>query len=491
MLDKSSQVVPALVPYAHDVAAPPLCLPATSAPEQPHPVDTEPAIIELPFVDAIEETPLKTERPGDTSRTSIWSPLSTLVFASAHLLQLALHRCAGLIESTGRLFPVVPASLRDKRTRPRPVAANIPNYVLEHAPLVHLHSQEEFWPCDIASHLRHVTPSLNYTALPTKIEHWNLTNLDRLNTWAGGHFIYLQSKDDVETRPDWLSGRQNIPSALHEGRASSQRRSNTRSQAPLGAARSASGQLGHSQPGPDQKHQAGRSAAPAVLVVVEKEFGIVDAFWFFFYSYNLGNEVFSTRFGNHVGDWEHVLVRFQNERPNALFFSEHFFGEAYSFDAVEKIGSRPVTYSARGTHAMYGAVGSHDYILPFGLLKDVTDKGPLWDPSLNAYTYAFDTETGTLRPSTLTPDAPTEWFDFAGRWGDKSYPLNDSRQYEIAGQYHYVDGPLGPRFKDLGRGTVCQGKQACVIKSLLETDTVRIWPDVDDDGDQDEGCQSC
>ena len=140
---------------------------------------------------------------------------------------------------------------------------------------------------------------------------------------------------------------------------------------------------------------------------------------------------------------------------------------------------------------MYGAVGSHDYILPFGLLKDVTDKGPLWDPSLNAYTYAFDTETGTLRPSTLTPDAPTEWFDFAGRWGDKSYPLNDSRQYEIAGQYHYVNGPLGPRFKDLGRGTVCQGKQACVIKSLLETDTVRILPDVDDDGDQDEGCQSC
>ena len=205
-----------------------------------------------------------------------------------------------------------------------------------------------------------MTPSLNYTALPTKIEHWNLTNLDRLNTWAGGHFIYLQSKDDVETRPDWLSGRRNIPSALHEGRASSQRRSNARSQAPLGAARtsshstyaacleemlirhvgSASGQLGGSQPEPDQKHQAGRSAAPAVLVVVEKEFGIVDAFWFFFYSYNLGNEVFSTRFGNHVGDWEHVLVRFQNERPNALFFSEHFFGEAYSFDAVEKIGSR-------------------------------------------------------------------------------------------------------------------------------------------------------
>ena len=108
----------------------------------------------------------------------------------------------------------------------------------------------------------------------------------------------------------------------------------------IGHVGSASGQLGGSRPGPEQKHQAGHSPAPAVLVVVEKEFGIVDAFWFFFYSYNLGNEVFGIRFGNHVGDWEHVLVRFQNERPNALFFSEHFFGEAYSFDAVEKIGSR-------------------------------------------------------------------------------------------------------------------------------------------------------
>ena len=147
---------------------------------------------------------------------------------------------------------------------------------------------------------------------------------------------------------------------------------------------------------------------------------------------------------------------------------------------------------------MYGAAGSHDYILPFGLLKDVTDKGPLWDPSLNAYTYALDTETGTLRPSRLTPDAPTEWFDFAGRWGDKSYPLSDRRQYEIAGQYHYVNGPLGPRFKDLGRATVCQGHKACVIKSLVETDTVRLWPDMDDGDHQhdhhhhrDEGCQSC
>lgn len=74
--------------------------------------------------------------------------------------------------------------------------------------------------------------------------------------------------------------------------------------------------------------------------MVEKDFGIVDAFWFFFYSYNLGSEVLNVRFGNHVGDWEHTLVRFQGGRPTAVFFSEHYFGEAYTYDAVEKIGQR-------------------------------------------------------------------------------------------------------------------------------------------------------
>jgi hypothetical protein len=84
----------------------------------------------------------------------------------------------------------------------------------------------------------------------------------------------------------------------------------------------------------------GRSDAPAVLVVVEKDNGVVDAFFFFFYSYNLGNKVFNVRFGNHVGDWEHTVVRFQHGKPKAVFFSEHSFGEAYTYGALEKIGKR-------------------------------------------------------------------------------------------------------------------------------------------------------
>ncbi|MDN6412086.1 MAG: Vps62-related protein, partial [Yaniella sp.] len=95
--------------------------------------------------------------------------------------------------------------------------------------------------------------------------------------------------------------------------------------------------------GGEEIHQdaaGGRSDAPAILVVMDKGNGIVDAFWFYFYSFNLGNTVANVRFGNHVGDWEHCLVRFHNGNPKALFFSAHQGGEAYSYEAVEKIGQR-------------------------------------------------------------------------------------------------------------------------------------------------------
>ncbi|MCJ1468767.1 Vacuolar protein sorting-associated protein 62 [Pseudocyphellaria aurata] len=388
----------------------------------------------------------------------------------------------------------------------------IPQYVLDHAPLVHLFSGEKFWPCDIAEHLRHVTPHLNYTPIQARSQALNLTNLDDLNEWNNGRFVYLKSDDNVEERPGWLGGKKNIPNPPDKERESKdsdglfwQHRGSEAKAGPFHDAKMAQKYLGEkrkrhvtnrpesdSNPPRDheqevreearQRQQGGRSDAPAVLIVVNKGNGIVDAFWFFFYSYNLGNLVFNIRFGNHVGDWEHTLVRFENGKPRYVFYSEHFFGEAYSYGAVEKIGNRPVTYSATGTHAMYATPGIHPYILPLGLLHDETDRGPLWDPLLNSYAYTYDYRTDDLRASNLTPQAPTDWFYFRGHWGDKFYPSDDSRQYHFAGQYHYVSGPLGPRFKNLGRRKVCQGgyKDPCVIKNWLLPSTVKYWEGMGD-----------
>lgn len=231
--------------------------------------------------------------------------------------------------------------------------------------------------------------------------------------------------------------------------------------------------------------------------MVDKGSGILDAFWFLFYSYNLGQTVFSIRFGNHVGDWEHCMVRFENGIPRAMFLSEHAGGKAYVWDALEKfrpptsrassqpqhqeeedvrdsyLVERPIVYSAAGSHAMYADSGNHPYVLPFGLLKDVTDRGPLWDLALNTYAYFYDYEADrdgncsvSLVPARENPEAPTEWFHFAGSWGDELYDLSDERQYRLFGQYHYITGPLGPKFKRLDREKVCQTKRCKILESI-------------------------
>lgn len=202
----------------------------------------------------------------------------------------------------------------------------IPQYVFDHAPLVHLYSEEKFWPCDIAEHLLHVTPELNYTPIYPRIADLNLTNLDGLNDWDEGRYVYLTSDDNVEEMPDWLTGLENIPDIPEAMKGYTSPLSDSSSE--------------KKQKTRGQQQQGGRSDAPAFLICVDKGQGVVDAFWFFFYSFNLGNVVFNVRFGNHVGDWEHTLVRFQHGIPKYVFFSEHNFGSAYGYGAVEKIGKR-------------------------------------------------------------------------------------------------------------------------------------------------------
>lgn len=65
------------------------------------------------------------------------------------------------------------------------------------------------------------------------------------------------------------------------------------------------------------------------------------------------SSVLGQRFGNHVGDWEHTMVRFVNGAPDVVYYSEHSSGAAFNYSAVEKIGVRPVSYIATGTHANY------------------------------------------------------------------------------------------------------------------------------------------
>ncbi|KAJ5197721.1 Vacuolar protein sorting-associated protein 62 [Penicillium cinerascens] len=427
--------------------------------------------------------------------------------------QFGQHSSARLSESKDtepepwRSFWFCGSSNRSKWDAEEWARREIPDYVFDYAPLVHLYSGELFWPGDIAEHLYHTTPMLNYTPVQAQWDHPTLEDLDDLNQWEGGRHVFLTSDDDVQTQPPWLEGEKNIPESDEktkeswpdwDGRVDGEipddteldrakwfdlrhRKGEDTDKVSAQAHRLLKQEL-HKRYGGKKiqdplqdtrtEEAGGRSDAPAILLLMDKGNGVVDAFWFFFYGFNLGNTVVNMRFGNHVGDWEHCLVRFYDGQPKVLFFSAHAAGEAYRYEAVEKIGQRPVIYSAEGSHAMYATTGVHEYILPWGLLHDVTDRGPLWDPLLNTHAYTYDFDNDALRASTFSPASPTEWFHFRGHWGDKFYRLSDSRQYRFAGQYHYVNGPLGPRFKHLNRRQVCQGpdRAPCVIKDWIEED---------------------
>ena len=435
----------------------------------------------------------------------------------------------------------------------------IPDYVLDYAPLVHLYSEEFFWPADIADHIKHMKPyaddkPINLTA-PL-----GLANLHDLHDHTGD--LSLRSKDDVEERPPWLHNWDSVPSSYHDGdgdehwpateregshlaserttwydvdrdhplrRISDPRKFSSHSHStdyahPKGrpgdlrrrreerrdpSRRASTAEEGDGDGEENKPDESGYSRAPATLVLVDKGSGIVDAFWFFFYAYNLGQSVLGVRYGNHVGDWEHAMVRFDSGVPRAVFLSEHEGGQTYAWHALEKRRSpahnssaaaaadhpelhdklRPVLYSAVGSHAMYAMPGDHPYILPFNILKDQSDRGPLWDPRKNFRGYWYDytvedesefesesTTTTTaagssdrgLEPVREQPDNPTGWFHYGGRWGDQLYGLDDRRQWRLFGQYHYVGGPEGPKSKVLAREKMCMAPHCRLLHSIAE-----------------------
>ncbi|KAJ2902086.1 vacuolar protein sorting-associated protein [Zalerion maritima] len=464
---------------------------------------------------------------------------------------------------------------RDEGDKKEQKLEPIPQYVIDHAPLVHLYSGESFWPSDIAEHVQHMVPTAQGGAPINLTEPLSLNNLADLNDLPLDKMIFLESEDDVEDRPEWLHSHFNVPSDFPKEKPDEEGKgdvfftdpaadewswfdvdhdhplhgiSDPRRLNDLGSGngavpregsrhlqrRSTDDQEPLSDPVPPtpmyKPDGSGFSKAPAILVLVRKGPHILDAFWFFFYSYNLGQTVGGIRFGNHVGDWEHCMVRFEDGIPRAVFMSEHAGGQAYAWDAVEKRTikvpakdgrerevERFVLYSAVGSHAMYANPGDHPYVLPFNMLRDQTDRGPMWDPSLNTYSYFYDYRAGLedspgpepedsadasvfppaeslhtrqrksktssddedapeeefpgdrgLLPTTENPDIATNWFHFLGPWGDETYGLDDMRQYRLFGQYHYLTGPIGPKVKYLERHKVCQMNKCVVLHRIKE-----------------------
>lgn len=141
-----------------------------------------------------------------------------------------------------------------------------------------------------------------------------LDNLATLNNIAGTD-VWLTSVDDITSSPAWLKGAK-----------------------PDGSGRT---------PG----------ATSAAIIVNDKGNGNTDVFYMYFYAFNEGPTYFGQEVGDHVGDWEHNMIRFKDGKPQSLWYSQHAYGQAFTYTAVEKQGIRPIGYSAKGSHAVYAIAG--------------------------------------------------------------------------------------------------------------------------------------
>ncbi|CAJ2511046.1 Uu.00g066710.m01.CDS01 [Anthostomella pinea] len=312
----------------------------------------------------------------------------------------------------------------------RQAPSGVPSYVTEYAPIVYLYSADPYRPSDIGAQLSNTQPQVNTTLISDAPSPLTLDNLNSLNA-LGGPDVYLTSIVDITTNPSYLYG-----------------------------------------VGPTDNETEG--VVSTAVIVNDHGSGLVDVFYMYFYAFNYGGDYFSFIVGDHVGDWEHNMVRFQDGTPTAVWYSQHSNGEAFTYETVQKSGVRPIVFSANGSHANYAISGTHDHTipdvnLPEGPIEDYTDEGPIWDPTLSAYYYTYDADTSTF--AAYDDSTPVNWLYFTGHWGDDEYPENDPRQsdiFGIDGTQKYTGGPTGPEDKQLNRTDVCPDNgDACILRVVL------------------------
>lgn len=338
------------------------------------------------------------------------------------------------------LPPIIPRPQKKERTIED---GELPRYVIDYAPLVHLYSEERYLPYDVQEYVTNFHVRYENGSIVPGTE--NDMNIHKLSELKDSHLLYLTANSDFDSDPDWITGIDNKPNLIN-------------------------GEI---------------KDAPATLIIVDKGNGWVDAFWFYFYSFNLGPFVMGQGpYGNHVGDWEHSLVRFYKGEPKIVWMSAHGGGGGFFYKNLEKYAldaRHPIIFSARGTHANYASVGQHPHDLPYEILSDFTDRGPLWNPSKNYLGYTYDGRYATpVKENSVPKHVGRElrygnWLAFRGHWGDKQLEDHDPRQmHSIIGGYKYISGPTGPLMKNLLRVIPCERAKwwnfwnGCTVRSYIK-----------------------
>jgi hypothetical protein len=182
----------------------------------------------------------------------------------------------------------------------RGIPSGVPSFAIDYAPLVYLFAGENYNPADIGAQLPpNTTPRINFTTVPNAPDPLTLNNLARLPS-----SVSLSSVGD-------FTNFSSQPSFLY------------------GVEPESSGQTGDAVSCAIIVNDHASSTDPALR-------NVTDVFYMYFYAFDYGGDYFGFNVGNHVGDWEHTMVRFVNATPSAMWFSQHSNGEAFTYQAVEK-----------------------------------------------------------------------------------------------------------------------------------------------------------
>lgn len=169
----------------------------------------------------------------------------------------------------------------------------VPFFVVEYAPIVYLHTQDPYRPSDIGAQLVNTEPRVDFEVVDNAPNPLTLDNLANLNK-AGGENVYLTSEINPNENPEYLRGVLPNEQGKTDGVVSS------------------------------------------TIIVNDHGDGTVDAFYFYFYAFDFGGTYVGHNIGNHVGDWEHNMIRFVDNVPSAIWFSQHSNGQAFKYETVDK-----------------------------------------------------------------------------------------------------------------------------------------------------------
>lgn len=166
------------------------------------------------------------------------------------------------------------------------------------------------------------------------------------------------------------------------------------------------------------------------------------------------------KIGEHVGDWEHVTLRFSNFNGElkSVYFSQHSRGTWVSsseleFQSSNSNSNKFVVYSSLHGHAAYPRTGNNlqgNNGGNVGIINDAKKSKMVMDTGANYTILCVDyNNSNNSNNNIVVVGEEGAWLNYAREWGPKiSYDIND----ELKKVERFLPGKLKSAFNKVVRG---------------------------------------